>query len=62
MAGLRGKYLDKKGYSIESLEDIEENIWYLNFTDQLPLSFFIDIGAAETDLDFSGMKVESFEL
>jgi hypothetical protein len=62
MEGIFEKNSDKKGFSIESLDEIEENVWSLNFTDHIPLSFFINIGAAETEMELSGMKIKSFEL
>lgn len=37
---------------------VEENEWILRFTDRVPINFDIEIGASESEIDFTGMKVK----
>jgi hypothetical protein len=42
--------------------DKEDNYWYLEFTDKIPISFEIDVGACEADLDFSSLRVYELDI
>jgi hypothetical protein len=42
--------------------DKEDNYWFLEFTDKIPISFEIDVGACEADFDFSGLRVDELDL
>lgn len=47
-----------KGLDIDS----EDNHWYLEFGDKVPISFEIDIGACEAELDFSGLRIDGLDM
>jgi len=42
--------------------DEEDNYWFLEFGDRIPISFEIDVGACEADLDFTGLKIDHLDL
>ncbi len=42
--------------------DLEDNYWKLEFGDQVPLSFDIDVGACKADFDFTGLKIDQLEM
>ncbi len=42
--------------------DEEDNYWNLEFTDRIPISFEIDIGACEADFDFTGLKIDQLDM
>jgi len=42
--------------------DREDNYWYLEFSQQIPISFEIDVGACEANLDFTGLKITGLEM
>jgi hypothetical protein len=42
--------------------DEEDNYWYLEFGDKIPISFEINIGACEAELDFSGLRIDGLDL
>ena len=42
--------------------DEEDNHWDLEFGDQIPISFEIDVGACEGDFDFSGLRVGGLDM
>lgn len=47
-----------KGLDIDS----EDNHWYLEFGDKVPISFEIDIGACEAELDFTGLRIDGLDM
>jgi hypothetical protein len=47
-----------KGLDIDS----EENHWYLEFGNKVPISFEIDIGACEAEFDFSGLRIDGLDM
>ena len=51
---------ESKGKGID-LDD-EDNYWYLEFTDEIPISFEIDVGACEADFDFTGLKINKLDM
>jgi hypothetical protein len=42
--------------------DEEDNYWNLQFTDKIPISFEIDIGACEGDFDFTGLEIDQLDM
>lgn len=42
--------------------DEEDNYWYLEFGDKIPISFEIDIGACEAEFDFSGLRIDGLDM
>jgi hypothetical protein len=42
--------------------DTDYNYWHLEFTDNIPIDFEMDIGACEAELDFTGLKISNLEL
>lgn len=50
----------KKGKSIDI--DTEDNYWYLEFSDKIPISFEIDVGACEAEFDFTGLKIDQLDM
>ncbi len=44
------------------LKDIETGTWYLHFTDAIPISFNLELGAGKGDFDCSGLQVKNFIL
>lgn len=50
----------KKGKGIDL--DTEDNYWYLEFSDRIPISFEIDVGTCEADFDFTGLKIDKLDL
>jgi hypothetical protein len=62
-SGERGRLRLKSENESDGIDlDKEDNYWYLEFTDRIPISFEIDVGACEADLDFSGLKVDELDL
>lgn len=51
---------ESEGLYLDDQED--ENWWDLKFTDKIPIDFRIDIGAAESELDFTGLKIKDLDL
>jgi hypothetical protein len=51
---------ESKGKGIDL--DKEDHYWNLEFTDKIPISFEIDVGACEAELDFSGLKIDRLDL
>jgi hypothetical protein len=47
-----------KGLDIDS----EDNHWYLEFGDKVPINFEIDIGACEAEFDFSGLRIDGLDM
>jgi hypothetical protein len=47
-----------KGLDIDS----DENHWYLEFGNKVPISFEIDIGACEAEFDFSGLRIDGLDM
>ena len=50
----------KKGKGIDI--DTEDNYWYLEFSDKIPISFEINVGACEADFDFTGLKIDNLDM
>lgn len=42
--------------------DKEDHYWNLEFTDKIPISFEIDVGACEAELDFTGLKMDGLDM
>lgn len=42
--------------------DEEDNDWYLEFGDKVPISFEIDVGACEAEFDFSGLRIDGLDM
>ncbi|MCK4404678.1 MAG: hypothetical protein KAW02_06255 [candidate division Zixibacteria bacterium] len=42
--------------------DTEDNYWFLEFTDRIPISFEIDVGACEADFDFTGLRIDHLDM
>jgi hypothetical protein len=42
--------------------DTDDNYWHLQFTDRVPIDFEIDVGACETEFDFTGLKINNLDL
>jgi hypothetical protein len=42
--------------------DTDDNYWHLQFTDRVPIDFEIDVGACETEFDFTGLKINDLAL
>jgi hypothetical protein len=42
--------------------DWEDNYWHLGFSDKIPISFEIDIGACEGKFDFTGLRIDHLDL
>ncbi len=68
--GIRYKIVDGIGYlEIKSGEnssikfgDVKSDKWILNFTDKIPISFDIEIGAGKGTLDFTNLKVKDLNI
>lgn len=45
-----------------SLDEFEKNDWLMQFTDKLPISFDIELGAGKGELDFTGLNVKDLNL
>ena len=42
--------------------DEEDNYWYLEFGDKIPISFEIDVGVCEAEFDFSGLRIDGLDM
>ena len=42
--------------------DTDDNCWHLGFTNTIPISFEMDIGACESELDFTGLKINNLDI
>ncbi|HEX7401451.1 MAG TPA: LiaF domain-containing protein [candidate division Zixibacteria bacterium] len=42
--------------------DLEDNYWKLEFGDQVPLCFDIDVGACQADFDFTGLTIDDLQM
>ncbi|MFH1336254.1 MAG: toast rack family protein [Candidatus Zixiibacteriota bacterium] len=42
--------------------DLEDNYWKLEFGDEVPLSFDIDVGACKADFDFTGLTIDDLQM
>jgi hypothetical protein len=59
----KGKLLLESDTKNKGLDlDLEDNYWKLEFGDQIPLCFDIDVGACKADFDFTGMKIDELEM
>jgi len=54
---------DKKGRAKRGINiNFEEGKWYLGFTDAIPISFDVELGAGKGEFDMSGLMVKGFKL
>jgi hypothetical protein len=51
---------DEKGVNLGDID--EKNWWDISLTDRIPIDFEIDVGAAEAELDFTGLKITDLDL
>ena len=51
---------EEKGVNLGDVK--EKNWWDLSFTDEIPIDFEIDVGAAESELDFTGLRIMGLDL
>ncbi|MGB2696462.1 MAG: toast rack family protein [Candidatus Zixiibacteriota bacterium] len=51
---------EEKGVNLGDMD--EKNWWDISFTDRIPIDFEIDVGAAEAELDFTGLKITDLDL
>lgn len=51
---------EEKGVNLGDVK--ERNWWDLKFTDKIPINFQIDVGAAESELDFTGLKIKDLDI
>jgi hypothetical protein len=58
----RDKDSEDLNVSVNSLDEIGDTEWYLDFSDQIPLDFSIQMGAAEANLQFGGLRIQSLDL
>jgi hypothetical protein len=42
--------------------DLEDNYWKLEFGDQIPLCFDIEVGACKADFDFTGLTIDDLQM
>ena len=42
--------------------DKDENLWNLEFSDKIPISLEMDIGACEADFDFTGLLIDQLDM
>ena len=56
------KESEELNVSLNSLDEIGDTEWYLGFGDQIPLDFSIQMGAAEANLQFGGLRIKSLDL
>lgn len=43
--------------NISSLDEIKKNVWHLKFSPEIPISFHIEMGAAENYFEFGSMQI-----
>lgn len=55
-------YLDSKSKLRHFDLDLDDNYWHLGFSDKIPISFEIDVGACEGKFDFTGLKIDNLDL
>jgi hypothetical protein len=53
---------DEFNVSVNSFDEIGDTEWHLDFSDQIPLDFSIQMGAAEANFQFDGLKIQSLDL
>lgn len=51
----------RKGKNI-SFGEFDKNNWTMQFTDKIPISFDIELGAGKGELDFSGLNVKDLNI
>lgn len=56
--GWEGDKKQKKGHGV----NLSSSSWKLLYTDAIPISFDIELGLGEGDIDMSGLKVKDFDL
>lgn len=55
-------YLDSKSKLRHLDFDLDDNYWHLGFTDKIPISFEIDVGACKGEFDFTGLRIDNLDL
>ncbi len=53
---------EKKGKGKHRSWNLESTSWNLRYTDAIPISFDIELGLGEGDIDMSGLNVKDFDL
>ena len=51
---------EEKGVNLGDMD--EKNWWDISLTNRIPIDFEIDVGAAEAELDFTGLKITDLNL
>ncbi|MGD9899184.1 MAG: toast rack family protein [Calditrichaceae bacterium] len=47
---------------IKTLSDVKRNVWDLRFSPKVPISFNIELGAAENNLEFGSLKISKLSI
>lgn len=55
-------YLDSKSKLRHLDFDLDDNYWHLGFSDKIPISFEIDVGACKGEFDFTGLRIDNLDL
>lgn len=55
-------YLETKSNDEGIHLDKSDNVWNLGFSDKIPISFDIDVGACEADFDFTGLRIDKLDM
>jgi hypothetical protein len=48
--------------NISSLDEIKKNVWHLKFSPEIPISFHIEMGAAENHFEFGSMQISRLNI
>lgn len=48
--------------NISSLDEIKKNVWHLKFSPEIPISFHIEMGAAENYFEFGSMQISRLNI
>jgi hypothetical protein len=61
--GDRGElHLDSKSKLRHLDFDLDDNYWHLGFSDKIPISFKIEVGACKGEFDFTGLRIDNLDL
>jgi hypothetical protein len=55
-------YLETKSNHEGIHLDKNDNVWNLGFSNKIPISFDIDVGACEADFDFTGLRIDKLDM
>jgi hypothetical protein len=55
-------HLDSKSKLRHLDFDLDDNYWHLGFSDKIPISFKIDVGACKGEFDFTGLRIDNLDL